>query len=168
MRSGHLLFSAIQFLFTTLILLIGAFFIGMDYAPQVRLAIGQFFFYHSSFVPIGLCIFGCGILLFIGFYAMNRGSYTRLVIEASHSEIETTLLRSCVKKYWIDRFPGAALTADVLLHPNQKVEISLEMPSVAMPDPEHFFQTVESDLRTLFSQTFGHKGELLLTVLCKK
>lgn len=168
MRSSHLLFSAVQFLFATLILLIGIFFIGMDYAPQVRFAIGQFFFYHSSFVPIGLSILGCGTLLFFGFYAMNRGTYARLVIAASYSEIEAALLRSCVKKYWIDRFPGNALTSDVILHPNQKIEISLEMPGVEIPDPEHFFLTLESDLRTLFSQTFGHKGELLLTVLSKK
>src|SRR5690242_2620187 len=123
MKPTHLLFSAVQFLFTLLILLIGGFFIGLHYAPQLRFLIGQFFSAHStSFMPIGLSVLGCGIFLLIGFYAMNRGAYFQFIVPAHNAVIEAALFRTYVKKYWTDRFPGNALSTDVALHADQKVE----------------------------------------------
>ena len=169
MRSGHLLFSAVQFLFTFLILLIGGFFIGLHYTPHLCFVVGQFFIEQSSsFIPIGLSILGCGILLLIGFYAMNRGAYFRFLVPANHAEIEAALLRSYVKKYWNGQFPeNEELAADVILHRDQKMEISLEMPAVERQDDEQFLAKVETDLRGILSKNFGYKHDFFLTVTVK-
>src|SRR5689334_12238487 len=121
MRSGHLLFSAVQFLFTVLILLIGGFFLGLHYAPHLRLQLAQFFAdLNVNFIPIGLSVLGCGVLLLVGFYAMNRGAYLCFVIRERNTCIETALFRSYVKKYWTDQFPDSELATDVILHKNQR------------------------------------------------
>ncbi len=168
MRSGHLLFSAVQFLFTVLILLIGGFFIGLHYAPHLRLAFGQFFVNHSSsFISIGLSILGCGILLLIGFYAMNRGAYFRFLVPANNAIVEAALFRSYVKKYWTDQFPGSGLSTDVILHGDQKMEISLEMPQTEIKDHELFLEKTETDLSRLLTKTLGYRGEFILTTIVK-
>jgi hypothetical protein len=168
MRSGHLLFSAVQFLFSILVLLIGGFFIGLHYAPHLRLMIGEFFVDHSAiFITVGLSILGCGILLFIGFYAMNRGAYFRFIIPAKNAIIEAALFRMYIKKYWSSQFPGSALETDVILHSNQQIEISIELPSLEIEDHQAFLEKTEKDLSELLSKTLGYDREFLLTVIVK-
>ena len=168
MRSGHLLFSAVQFLFTTLILLLGGFFIGLHYAPHLGLTIGQFFIGHSeAFIPIGLSILGCGSLLLIGFYAMNRGAYFRFQIPAKDAVIEAAVFRSCIKKYWREQFPQEDLSTDVILHADKKIEISVELPPLDAEDHQKFLENVESDLRSLLAKSLGYKSDFLLTVIVR-
>ncbi len=168
MKPVHLLFSAVQFLFTLLILLIGGFFIGLHYAPHLRLIIGQFFVEQSAnFVPIGLSVLGCGVLLLIGFYAMNRGAYFQFIVPAQNMVIESALFRTYVKKYWAERFPETALSTDVALLANQKMEIFLEMPPLQIEDQEAFLIKTEKDLKLLLTKTLGYRGDFLLTLIVK-
>lgn len=169
MRSGHLLFSAVQFLFTLLIVLIGGFFVGLHYAPHLRLCIANIFIeYSNSFASIGLSILSCGILLLVGFFAMNRGVYFRFLIPSQQNAvIEAALFRTCIKKYFTSQFPESNLSIDVILHRDQKIEISLEMPLKQIEDHDLFLQTTEKDLRLLLSKTLGYRNDFLLTILVK-
>jgi hypothetical protein len=168
MKTSHLLFSAVQFLFTVLILLVGGFFIGLYYAPHLRFTIGQFFIEHGEiFIAIGLSVLGCGILLLLGFYAMNRGAYFRFAIPAKSALIEASVVRSYVNKYWAGQFPDSELQTDVLLHSNQKMEISLEMPPLKTQEHQAFLDKVEKDLRHLLSHSLGYDGDFLLTIIVK-
>jgi hypothetical protein len=166
MRSVHHLFSAVQFIFTTLILLIGGFFVGLHYAPHLRFSIGQFFVESSAyFIPIGLSILGCGLLLLFGFYAMNRGAYFRFIVPVANTIVEAALIRACVKKYWLDQFPQSALATDVIVHPGQLLEISLQLPSLGTEDQQPFLEKIEKDLGSLLSRSLGYRRDFLLTLI---
>ncbi|HEY2811442.1 MAG TPA: hypothetical protein VGJ00_08660 [Rhabdochlamydiaceae bacterium] len=168
MRSSQLLFSAVQFIFTLLVLLVGGFFIGLHYAPHLRFAVAQFFIAHAeSFIAIGMSVMGCGAFLLIGFYAMNRGSYLHFHIPAKNSEVEAAVIRGYIKKYWKGQFPENDLLADVHMRTGKKLEIALEMPPLKESDCVTLLKKVEKELSQLLVQSLGYQKDFLLTVLVK-
>ncbi len=186
MKTANLLFSAIEFLFVLLILLLGGFLIGLYYAPHLRFAIAQFFIEHNeSLIPIGLCVLGCGLLLLIGFYSMNRAAYFRFSVpfkpkctpssesqksppspaQTSSLLIESALIQKYIKIFWDEQFPHHHLKTEVILHSNETIEISLEMPPLLQnSDDRSFLEKIERDLSDLLTNTLGYQRDFFLTL----
>ena len=56
MKTGNLLFSAVQFVFAALVVLLGGLFIGLEYAPHLRYYIADFFQLTPHFSLIGYLV----------------------------------------------------------------------------------------------------------------
>ncbi len=168
MKTGNLLFSAIQFVFCALVLLLGVFFIGLQYAPHLRFAIAAFFSETTiTFSLIGYLILGCGILLLIGFYAMNRGRYYCVNMGKGQMVIDPAVVRGYVADYWSHVFPEYRLSVEVAVTKGQRFEVLVEFPLVPLEAQETILQKAEGDLAQILKKQIGYTKEFSLCVLVK-
>lgn len=168
MRSGNLLFSAIQFIFVVAVFLLGGLFIGLEHAPQFRSAVAEFFFSStSSFSAIGYTILGVACLLLLGFYVMNRGVYYQVEMGDHRCQVEPKIIRSYVQGYWKEIFPEQNCQADVVFHANQEIEVLAELPGLCLEQHKVFLSQIEKDLGDLLASHFGYQRPFLVTVVIK-
>lgn len=129
MKAGNLLFSAVQFVFVVLIILLGGFFIGLQYAPHLRFAIADFFSQtRVHFSLIGYLVLACGGLLLAGFYAMHRGMYYSIKMGRNEVLIDPGIIRGYVQEYWKKIFPEQDLSIEIDLSKDQRIEMFVELP----------------------------------------
>ncbi len=168
MKSGNLLYSAAQFVFAVLIILLGGLFIGLQHASHLRLAIADFFSQSSaSFSLIGYLIMGCGLLLLIGFYSMHRGFYYRLNMGQKETWIDPAVIRGHVKTYWKRTFPEDDLAVQVDLSKDQKIELFVEMPILSEEKQMQVLEQAEKELGMLLKKQLRYEKEFVLSVLIK-
>lgn len=168
MKTGNLLFSAVQFVFSALVMLLGVFFIGLQYASHLRISIARFFLESTlSFSVIGFLILGCGVLLLIGFYAMNRGGYYSVKMGKQKMVVDPTVIREYVANYWKEVFPEHRLAVEVGVTKDQKFELLVEFPSVPLENQESILEKAESDLTQILKKQIGYQKEFSVCVLVK-
>jgi hypothetical protein len=168
MKVGNLLFSAAQFGFAVLVMLTGVFFIGLGYASHLRVLIARFIVESSlPFSMVGFLILGSGILLMLGFYAMNRGVYFTVAMGKKGVLVDPTLVRGYLDVFWKEKFPGLDLGVDVSVSKEQKLEIFVEMPTFPKRDLEGFLVEVEGELSLLLRSKIGYKSPFQLSLLVK-
>jgi hypothetical protein len=168
MRTGNLLFSAVQFIFVVLFLLIGVFFVGLQYAPHLRNAIAAFFFNGSAhFSLIGYGILACGGLLLLGFYTMCRGVYYRFKMGRHEVFVDSAVVQGYVQDYWKKCFPNRNLSVDVDLSKDQKIEVFVEMPLLPLEKQQEVLEKAENDLSQILQKHLGYRKEFLFSILLK-
>lgn len=168
MRTGNLLFSAVQFLLATAILCSGGFIAALSIAPKVRFQLAQFFFERDDLLlPLGLVLLLIGLILLVGFYFMYRKQYYQVELKASVHNVEIALLQSTLSVYWKKLFPEHDLSTDVFLHKDQKIELVAEVPTLSLEEHEKLLQKVEKEVSALISYQLGYRKDLLLTVVVK-
>ncbi len=168
MRSGNLLYSAVQFMFAVLIILLGGLFIGLQYAPLLRFVIADFFSQPAvHFSLIGYFILGCGILLLFGFYIMHRGVYYRLSMGQKETWVDPTVIKSYVQEYWQRNFPEEDLAVQIALSKKQKLEISVELPQLSDEKQLAVLEKTERDLGEILKKQLRYNREFSLLVLIK-
>src|SRR5689334_18878970 len=128
MKTGNLLFSAVQFMFAMLIILLGVFFVGLQYASHLRYTIADFFSQSAHFSFIGYLILACGGLLLAGFYTMHRGVYYRIKMGRNEVLIDSAVIQEMAREYWKTIFPDQNLTIEIDLSNKQKIEMFAEFP----------------------------------------
>jgi hypothetical protein len=165
MRTGSLLFSAVHFFVVVGVLAVGGFFLGMAYFPPLRLAVLHLFSTNSQlFFLMGWSALFLGLLLLIGFYAMHRHTYYRV---AMSSRVELPLIRELIDRHWKMLFSEEGKVREVILYPNQKIEVIAELPNVPLSAQEDVLGKIEKELGTLLANHLGYEREFLLTVLTK-
>jgi hypothetical protein len=168
MKTGNLLFSAVQFVFALLVILIGAFFIGLQHAPHLRVAIARFFSESTaSFSFIGYLVLGCGVLLMLGFYAMHRGAYYRVKMGKKNLLVDPAVIRGYVDKYWKQTFPDQHLAVDVAVATNQKLELFVEFPLLTKEQQQEILEKAEVELAQILRKHFGYQKEFALSIFIK-
>jgi hypothetical protein len=171
MRTGNLLFSAVQLIFVVALFLLGGLFLGLSHVPQFRDRIAQFFLSDSeSLMSIGYAILGVATLLFSGFYAMHRGSYFQVEMGSSRLDVDPSVIQNYVQSYWNDIFPEQQLETQILLRRNKKIEILAEMPPMADEELTELLTQIETELSCLLEHILGYRSDFLITVTstCKK
>ncbi len=164
MRTGHLLFSAVQFLFVVAILCIGGCLIALPWAPHFRFKMAEFFFNRSDlFLPLGSILLGVGLILAVGFYFIYRRQYYQVKL----STVEMALLRSMVGVYWKKIFPDENLAADLIVGKDQKLELVMEVPSLLADEHEKLLEKVEKEVGSLLASQLGYKAEFLITIVMR-
>ncbi len=165
MRTGHLLFSAVHFFVVVFVLAVGGFLLGLAYFPFVRMLVLQFFSANSSlFFLMGGITLLTGCILLMGFYAMHRPVYYQLSMQVS---VETPLIRKLIDEHWKMLFSKEGKVHEVILYPNQKIEVVVELPHLPLNAQEDVLAKVEKELGKLLSHHLGYGGDFLLTVLVK-
>jgi hypothetical protein len=168
MKSGNVLYSAVQFVFAVLIILLGGLFIGLQYAPHLRFAIADFFSQSTvHFSLIGYLILGCGFLLLIGFYAMHRGVYYQLNMGQKEAWIDPLVIRGHVKEYWKKIFPDYDLSVQIGLSKEQKIEMFLELPPLPEERQLATLEQAEKELGAILKKQLRYEKEFTLSVLIK-
>lgn len=164
MRPGNLFFSAVQFIFSALIVLLGLFLIGLQYAPHVREAIAQFFSRPTIFLFIGSLIFCLGILLLMGFYSMHRGVFYSVNMRAGKISVDGKIICTYLHDYWKKRFPDQTLAVDVDVS-KKKIQLYVELPN--LENQEEILKHAEAEFGQILSSQLGYEREFLLSVLVK-
>lgn len=168
MKIGNLLFSAVQFVFAVIVILIGAFFVGLQYASHLRFAIARFF--SAAAVPfslIGYLILACGIFLLAGFYAMYRGVFYRIKMGSGEICIDPVVIKKYVADYWKETFPQHNLASDVSISGGQKIEMFIELPLLDSEHQKAILEKAEQELSVLLHKHIGYKKDFTLSVLIK-
>jgi hypothetical protein len=168
MKAGNLLFSAVEFVFVVLIILLGGFFIGLQYAPHLRYAIADFFSQTTiHFSLIGYLILGCGSLLLTGFYAMHRGMYYSIRMGRNEVLVDPGVIRGYVQEYWKKIFPEQDLSIEIDLSRNQKIELFVEMPLLSPEKQQAILEKAENELGQILQKHLGYRREFLISILVK-
>lgn len=166
MKNGNLLFSAVQFVFTALVIFLGVFFIGLQNAPHLRYKIADFFAQTTiNFTLLGVLVLGCGALLLISFYAMHRGRYYRVNMGSQATFIDPAVIRSYVQQYWKKVFPELDLAVDIVISKAQKIEIFLEFPVLSQGRQQELLKNAEKELEQMLYKQLGYKQRFTLLVL---
>jgi hypothetical protein len=167
-KTGHLLFSAAQFIFASLVILLGGLFIGLEYAPHLRLAIAAFFLESTlSFFLVGSLILGCGILLMTGFYLMNRGIFYTVKMGKRKMSIDAVVIQTYVSHYWKQTFPEHELSVEVGLSRGNHIEMFVEFPQLPIEKQQIVLEKANRDLSQILSRRLGIDREFSLSVLIK-
>lgn len=168
MKTGNVLFSAVQFVFAVLVILLGGFFIGLQHASHLRLAIARFFSETTiSFSLVGYLILGCGILLLVGFYAMHKGSYYRVDMGKRSLQIDPVVIRTYLDEYWRGVFPGNDLSVEIAFAKGKKLEMFVEFPLLPIEKQKAILEKAETELSQILSKHLGYRKEFSLSVLIK-
>lgn len=168
MKSGNLLYSAAQFFFSVLILLLGAVLIGLEYAPHLRAQIAHFFLSSShSFAFLGCVVLGCGLLLLIGFSRMHRGIYYTLAMGEKKTIVEHAVIQGYVAASLRELFPEQELHVDVSIAANGKIEVFAELPPLSLEEQQGLLEKVEKELATLFKKQLVYSKDFSFSVVFK-
>jgi len=168
MRKGHLLFSAVQFIFALLVVLLGLFFVGLQEAPSLRYRLSLFFSSPSvSFSGVGYLILACGIFLLVGFCVMYKGRYYQIKMGGGRVHIDSELIQQQVSKYWSQLFPDQASEVKVQITQGQKLHIAFELFPMPEEEREALFVKVEQELGELLRSQLGYTQEFVVSVLLK-
>ncbi len=165
MKTGNLLFSAVQFVFAMLIILLGIFFIGLQHALHLRYAIADFFSQTIvCFSFIGYLILACGILLLFGFYAMHRGMYYNIRMGRNEVFVDPSVIQRYVREYWKTIFPDYDLSIEVGLNKDQKIEMFVELPLLSAEKQQALLEKAENELSQILQKHLGYRREFTLSV----
>jgi hypothetical protein len=168
MKTGNLLSSAVQFVFSVLVMLLGIFFIGLQYASHLRFTIARFFSETAvSFSLIGFLILGCGLLLLVGFYTMNRGGYYCVKMGNRQMGVDPAIVREYVADYWKGVFPNQRLDVEIVVSKEQKFEMFVEFPASSFETQEIVLEKAEGDLAQILKKKIGYQKEFSVCVLVK-
>ncbi len=168
MKTGNLLFSAVQFVFVMLVILLGIFFIGLQHAPHLRGAIADFFLQTVvRFSLVGYLILACGILLLIGFYVMHRGVYYNIKMGRNEVFVDPQVVQQYVKEYWKTIFPGDDHSIEIGFSKDQKIEMFIELPLLSPEKQRALLEKAESELNHILQKHLGYRKEFMLSILVK-
>ncbi|HEY5235421.1 MAG TPA: hypothetical protein VIJ14_04515 [Rhabdochlamydiaceae bacterium] len=162
---SHVLFSALHLFLVLLILGLGGCFLALPFAPHVRNLILQFFMENSSpFATVGYALLLLGAILFMGFYALNRGQYYQVNMRA---EVHQSLIRDYARSYWKELFPQELVQPNVVIYPNQRIELITALPELAFEEQEAILQRIEKEFGAILAKNLGYGKDFLLTVVLK-
>lgn len=166
MRTGNIIFSAVQFLVVLLILCIGGFLVILPNSPVVQYRLAEFFSKQTElFLPVGLMITGFGLILLFGFYAMYRQRFFRCQMDRPDVRVELSLLNDLIGIYWRSRFSDSSLVAEVLVHQDDKLELVVELPP-GYPQ-KHHLNELEKEVGSLLHRHFGYKKDFIINFIIK-
>jgi hypothetical protein len=166
MRSGNLLFSAVQLFMVAAILTVGLFFWGIVHVPHFPLLLMSVFSKSSAFFSLaGYGLIFLGLLLLIGFFVMHRGRYYQVRMQAGDAQIDLELLHTYIEKFWKESFfhPESEVK-DVIVYGNRKIEIVAKLPDLPVPEQKATLLRIEQELGALLARKFGYPHSFLLTI----
>ena len=168
MRAGKVLASALQFFVSILLMGAGAFVVTLSLIPYAKsLFFNLFTQLPELFSLVGYITLGLGILLFIGFYAINRGQFYQVRMQAPKTSIDTSLIEDYARSYWKGVFPMNKINTEVFLHSDQQIELIAEIPEVSPEEQKKLLQKTEKELGALLAKNLGYEREFLVTLLVK-
>ncbi len=164
MRTGNLFFSAVQFIFALLVLLVGGVIVGLQYAPLLRERLAVFFTSPSvNFSLFGAFVALFGVLLLVGFYWMHRGTYYTVAMGRDSIDIDPAVIQGYASDYLKTLFPDSDLSLEVLVKRRQKIELHVQLPP--LEEQEAMLEQIEQGLSQVFEKHLGYFKKFSFCVL---
>jgi hypothetical protein len=168
MRTGNILFSAVHFLIVLFVMAVGVFFIGISHYANLKAALVDFISLRSHlFFPIGLLVLVAGFLLLMGLYAMQKRVFYRVQMAAHTASVDIPLLHQIIENYWKGVVSQEKKIEEVILYPNQKLEVIAQLPDMNFESQEKLLSQVEKELGELLFRHLGYKQEFFFTIVMK-
>lgn len=165
MRPSHLLFSAVQFLFTMGLILLALFLIGLGWAPHLRSLAADLILDWSPYFGYGLL--GVALALLLSFFKFNEGRYYQILLGSTRADVDLHLIRESVESYWRESMPGRKVTASVWIYPEKRLEVVAELPQLTEEEHAEVLALASKDLELILTKNLGCSLPIRLTVLSK-
>lgn len=163
MRIENLLFSAVQFFLVLVTFCAGLFFIALPWSPHVRFLCSAFLAQRDDiFIPLGALLLTVAVILGIGFYFLQRRAYFQVRMSTA-IHVEKELICQLLEVYWKNRYPEENLKTEVVLHPDQRLELIAELPFIKNTESQKLLKEVEIEIGRLIYQQLGYKQDFLFT-----
>jgi hypothetical protein len=170
MKASRVLSSMLQFFVAVGLIGVGAFFLVLSFVPSFKIAFIHSLSQHPGFFSVaGLAVLSLGIVLFLAFYAMNRGVYYRVRMEKSPISVDTQVIRTYAEMYWKkQRFPYEVACREVIIHSEREIELVAEVPpTLSLEGQEEFLEKTDRELKPILAEKLGYDRSLLLTLMMK-
>lgn len=115
-------------------------------------------------IQIGFAFFFITTLLFIGFYALNRGRYLRIKMGKNEAIVETEVIRQTLEECFKIHFPKKISLSDVEIPRGQRLEIGVVLAPLEEEVREELFIQVEKELKILLKERFGYAKPFHLNI----
>jgi hypothetical protein len=166
MRTGHLLFSAVQFLFVVGVLCLGVLLIALSGSMTLRSIVVDFFMKGEGMLAfMGISVLVVGLLLLMGFYSMHRGTYLQMEMRDGKTQVEVGVIRQYAELYWKQALPGHQVRTEVWIYPNQRIEMAVEIPHLSSEELQEVLERVEKELSALLQEKIGYSREFVFNVV---
>lgn len=160
MRTGNLLFSAVQFLIITTLFGAGAVLLGLHYAPHVRQELADWIIQpNGSFLFLGWLILAAALLLTVCFWMMQKPQHLRLEMKGKEFFVDEALVKQAIGQFWQEAFPKLKPPEEIYFA-HQKIELITEA-------AECDLEEIELRLGTFLSQQLGYEKEFFVTLTSK-
>ena len=168
MRTGRVLASALQLLVSFKLMILGAVLIILPFLPYAKSVFLDFFIQNPGFFSlIGYFTLAFGVLLFIAFYAVNRGQYYQVKMKGQKLSVDIDLIQNYATIYWKNLFPEHSIETEVLLHSDQKIELIAQMPEISFQKQQKLLKDIEKELGILLAEKLGYEQDFFVTLLLK-
>jgi len=165
MRLGNILFSAVHFFVTLLVMSLGGLCLALPYAETFRFHLTHYIYEKPElFLIIGGVTLSFGALLFIGFYLLNRRRFLTVKMEPAATLVDETIVQDYVQEYWKERHPAEETPVDVVVQKGEVLEIIVPAPKDWEGEVEEHLLNLQNDLGDRLSRRLGYYREFYLTL----
>lgn len=163
MRSGNLLFGAVQLLFILALICIGVGLIGLHTYPQIRPLLSQWvsqaadqsLFYGSGTLALAIILIFC-------FGSMQKQPYLRIKMRSKKPFlIDQKVVEQTIQSYWKKSFPELT-NPEAIYISGQKIEIVTRASTDEVLDET--LEQIEERLGGFLRARFGYKRDFYITL----
>ncbi|MCP5490895.1 MAG: hypothetical protein H7A42_07275 [Chlamydiales bacterium] len=165
MRSGNILFSAVHFFVILLILSLGGLLLALPYAETFRFQLAYYIYERPDlFKLIGAITLGFAVLLFLGFYLLNKRRFITVKMGPAMTQIDEKVVQDYVQDYWNEKQPSEEGVVDVVVQKGEILEIIVPIPKNWEGEVEEHLVQLQNDLGDRLSRRLGYYKEFYLTL----
>ncbi|WP_420422200.1 hypothetical protein [Simkania sp.] len=165
MRSGNVLFSAVHFFVILLILSLGGLLLALPYAETFRFHLTYYIYERPGlFKLIGGVTLGFGLLLFLGFYFLNKRRFLTVRMGPAMTQIDERVVQDYVQDYFKEKHTSDEGVVDVVVQKGEVLEIIVPAPKDWEGEVEEHLQRLQNDLGDRLSRRLGYYKEFYLTL----
>lgn len=155
MRTGRLLFSAVELLIVLFFFLVGAAFLGLCVSEEMHRRLCAWLVdSRASFRFASLFVSAVAILLACCFWKMQRGSYVRL--KGRGFSIDEALVRSATLEFWAQELPDEVVPSEIY--------VARGHVEVITSDLKCDLDEIEGRLGFFFAKRLGYERDFFITV----
>ena len=165
MGARHAIASTLHLFAVVAFFAAGVFFFAIPYLPEVRVHLADFLLsrYEVS-TSIAFGFFLATVLLFSGFYGLNRGRFLRIEMGKHSAGVGADAIRQTLETFFKEQFPGRIAVSDVEIIRAKKLEIAVHLAAPEEEAWEELFIEVEKALQALLRERFGYSRPFALIV----
>lgn len=165
MRTANLFFSALHFFLVLIILALGGFFLSFPYTESFRYNLTYYLYHYPEFFKLtGSMVMGFGLLLFIGFYRLNKRCFLTIETRPITTLVDEGIIQDWIQNYWKAKYPGKEIGVDIVVQKGVVLQIFLPLPEDCEKEGKEFLASLQSDLADQLFHLLGYRREFYITL----
>lgn len=131
------------------------FFFSLSYLPETRFLLSSFLLSrYEILTSISLVFFVAALLLFFGFYSLNRGQFLRIEMGKNLTELDSRLIFETIEAHFKKEHSSKISLLDLEIINGKKLEVTVTFEKTPLEKIE--LAEVEKSLKLLFRERFGY------------